>query len=126
QRRLACRLVASPTAETGGLGLVDVEVVPCRRLGRGRDDRSREPLRLLEPDRQLVTADGAGLEVVLPPGAGQVAADDDLDRHHLETPALEGASVVAEGEDVVGDDVRRSCEPEGRQPGENAALVRDR
>ena len=72
-----------------------------------------------------MTADGAGAEVVLPAGTRQIAADDDLDREHLETPALERPAVVAERQQVIRDELPRPREPEGRETGEHAALVRD-
>src|SRR6266540_5454170 len=65
------------------------------------------------------------LSVVLPARAGDVAADDALDRQHLESPALRRAPVVAEGEQVVRDDLLRAREPEPREAGEHPPLVRD-
>ena len=70
-----------------------------------------------------MAADGAGLAVVLPAGAGQIAADDDLDREHVEAPALERAAVVAEREQVIRDELPGAREPEGGEAGEHAALV---
>ena len=65
------------------------------------------------------------LEVVLPAGARQIAADDDLDRKHLEAPALERAAVLAQREQMVRDELPRPREPERRQAGEHPPLVGD-
>ncbi len=95
--------------ERDGGGAVDVLVVAGLRLRRRREDRLGQLLRLDEPGRQPVAADLAGREVVLPARAGEVAADDALDREHLEPPALGRAPVGAEREQVVRDDRGRSA-----------------
>ena len=89
------------------------------KIGSGRRSDSRRPRGGRGPDGR------AGRQVVLPPGAGEVAADDALDRQHLEAPALGRAAVVAQREQVVRDEVARPREPESREPGEHAALVGD-
>src|SRR5207247_1192204 len=54
-----------------------------------------------------------------------VAADDAVERQHLEPPALRRATVRPDAEQVVGDELARPLEPERGQPREHAALVRD-
>ena len=81
--------------------------------------------RLDQPGGQRVAADLAGGEVVLPARAGEVAADDALDRQHLEPPALGRAAVLAQREQVVRDELACPREPEAREPGQHAALVGD-
>jgi hypothetical protein len=54
-----------------------------------------------------VAADLAGLAVVLPAGAGEIAAHHALDRQHLEPPAL-GGPAVGEGEQVIRGDRARA------------------
>src|SRR6202011_5311927 len=87
--------------------------------------RLGEQLRLDEPARQLVPADGTRAHVVLPARAGEVAAYDALDREHLEPPAFRRPPIGAEGEQVIRDDRARPREPEPRQAGEHAPLVWD-
>ena len=79
----------------------------------------------VRPAGSSVAADRAGREVVLPARAGEVAADDALDRQHLEAPALGRAAVAPQREQVVRHEVARLREPERREPGEHAALVGD-
>ena len=79
----------------------------------------------LQAGRQPVPADRARAPVVLPAGAGEVAADDALDRQHLEPPALHRPAVVPDGEQVVRAELARAREPERRQAAEHAALVGD-
>ena len=95
--------------ELDGRVAVDVLVVPGLRLRRRREDRLGQLRRLREPGRQRVPADRAGREVVLPARAGEVAADDALDRQHLEPPALGRAPVVAQREQVVRHERPRVC-----------------
>ena len=71
-------------------------------------------------------ADLAGRLVVLPARARKISAHDALDRQHLEPPALGRATVVAQRQQVVRDDVLGACEPERGEPREHAPLVRDR
>ena len=60
---------------------VDVLVVlAVLGLGRRREDRLGQPVALAQPGRQRDAADRAARLVLLPAGAGEVAADDDLDR----------------------------------------------
>ena len=58
----------------------DVLVVPRLGLRGGREDRLGEPRRLQEAGGKRNAADGAGLPVVLPAGAREVAAGDALER----------------------------------------------
>ena len=100
-------------------------------LRGGREDRLRQLLGLLQPGRQLDAADGAGGPVVLPARARDVAAHDALDREHLEPldqhPAAEDlGGHLGERDDVVGHDVRRPPEPEGRYARQDLALARNR
>jgi hypothetical protein len=76
-------------------GAVEVHVlvvVADLRLRGGREDRVGKLLRLLETLRQLDPADLAARLVVLPARAGDVAAHDALDRHHLEPLDEHGAA----------------------------------
>ena len=115
-------------------GAVEVHVlvvVADLGLGRGREDRLGQLLGLLQPVRQLDPADRAGGLVVLPARPGDVAAHDALHRHHLEPldqhrAAAELLGHVRERDQVVRADLAGALEPEGRQPGEHLALVRDR
>src|SRR4029078_418858 len=79
--------------------------------------------RLAEPRGQRVTANRAGCRVVLPAGSRQVAANDALDRQHLEPPALGRASVRAESEQMVLTDLSGAGEPESGQAREDTTLV---
>src|SRR6185312_11047091 len=74
--------------ELGSFVARDVLVVARLRLRRRREDRLRELLRFDEPFREAVAADLAGRLVVLPAGAGDVAAHDAFDREHLESLAF--------------------------------------
>src|SRR5205807_9418204 len=96
-----------------------------RRLRGGREDRLRQLRRLRQPGRQRVPADGTGLAVVLPARAREIAADDALDREHLEAPALGRAAVPPQCDEVIRTDVARACEPESRQSGQDTTLVGD-
>ena len=111
--------------ERGRRRAVDVLVVAARRLGRRREDRLGQLLRLGEPVGEPVAAHLAGRPVVLPARAGEVAAHDALDRQHLEPPALGRAAVGAQREQVVRDQLARAREPEPGEPGQDASLVRD-
>ena len=59
---------------------------PLGGLGRRREERARQPVGLAQALGQRNAADGAGAPVVLPAGAGEVAAHDALERQHLEPP----------------------------------------
>ncbi len=50
--------------------------------GRG-EDRLGKTIGLAQALREFNAADGAGLLVVLPAGAGEITADDTFDRKHL-------------------------------------------
>jgi hypothetical protein len=70
ERRLPRRIVGRLPAESRGVDLGDVEVVALDRLGGGRHDRLREPLRLDEPHRQPVATHRARVAVLGPPEPG--------------------------------------------------------
>ena len=97
-----------------------------------REDRLRQLLGLLQSARQRDAGDGAARLVVLPAGAGDVAAHDALDRQHLQAAHDERAPerllghAVGRRDHVVGDDLRGLLKPEDGQPGEHLALVGDR
>ena len=86
---------------------VDVLVVAFGGFGGGREDRLGEAVRFGQSGRQVDPADLAGALVLVPPRATQVAADDALDRQHLESAALARAGVRTEREQVVRDEVAR-------------------
>ncbi len=84
--------------------------------------------------------EAAGLLVLGPGGAGEVAAHDALDVEALgllddhRAPSqlrrqgegqVVGGGAVGEADEVIGDDVARAVEPEGGHLGEDGALVRD-
>ena len=73
-----------------------------------------------------MAADHARLAVVTPARSGEVSAYDALDRQHLELAALERATVLAQREEMVRDDVPGTREPEGGEAGQDPPLVRDR
>ena len=58
----------------GELGARDILVMSGQRLGRRGEDRLGEPVAFLEPGRQRLAGDGAGLPVVLPARPGEIAA----------------------------------------------------
>src|SRR5688572_13155481 len=106
-------------------------VVAHLGLGRRREDRLGELLGLLEPIRELDPTDRAGRPVVLPARPGDVAANDAFDRCHLQALDQHRAPAellghVGDRDQVVRADVAGALEPEGRQPGQDLALVRDR
>src|SRR5215211_1594536 len=132
--RQAAQLLQQRAVADDLSGAVEVDVlvvVANLGLGRRREDRLGQLLRLLEPVRQLDPADGAARLVVLPARARDVAAHDALDRHHLQpldqhrAPA-EILGHVGHGDQVVRADLAGALEPEGSEPGEHLALVRDR
>ena len=61
----------------------DVFVVADGVLGCGGEDRLGEAVGLAQACGELDAADGSGLLVILPAGAGEIAADDALDGEHL-------------------------------------------
>ncbi len=101
------------------------------KMGSGRRSLSRRP------GGQRDAADHAVLAVVLPAGAGEVAARDAFEVDHFGAPHQHGASleliakrvelggVIADvgGDEVIGDDGLEQVEPENRERGEHAALV---
>ena len=111
---------------------------PVVGLGRRREERARKPVGLAQPRRQRNAADRARASVVLPSGAGEVAAHDALEREHLEPPHEQRAAgeprvaralgkVAQLGrDDVIANDVRREREPVEREGREHPALVGDR
>ena len=108
-------------------------------LGGGRKDRPGQPVGLAQARGQRDAADAAGLLVVLPAGAGEIAADDTLDGKHAGSPddhasagelgkiRVKGSGKAGGvgGEDVVGGEVTEQVEPEERELGEDPALVGD-
>ena len=78
---------------------VDVLVVTLGRLGRGREDRFRKLRGKLQPFRKVDATHRSGGLVVLPPTAGEIAADHAFDRHDLggtteHHAPLEGGSLL--------------------------------
>ena len=117
--------------DLGGAVEVDVLVVVADLgLGRGGEDRLRQLVGLEQVRRQLDPADRAAFLVFLPARAGEVAADDALDRVHLQPlhPHRPFGDLLGDvlGDEVVGDDVRGQPEPEDRHPVQHLALVGDR
>lgn len=121
---------------------VDVLIVlALLRLGaRGVDRSIRESLALLETCGDLDSVNGAGLLVLVPGGAGDVAADDSLDGENAELADLHAAVLEhgAQGfgdlrRQVEGDEVRaqrgdgflQSVEPGASAEGEQNSLVGD-
>ncbi len=126
ERGLLRRRVHVLAAQSRRAFLVDVLVVAGGRLRRRREDRFGQARGLLEPVREAVSADHSGLAVVLPPRPGEVSADHALDREHLEPRAHHRPAVLAQVAEVVRHDVAGAREPERREPGEDASLVRNR
>jgi hypothetical protein len=95
----------------------------------------RQAVGFAQPIGQRDAADFTGDAIVFPPGAGNVTADDALDRQRLRFADDHGAAgeLVVElierrgeirgAEDVVGNDVFQEFEPEKRELREDAALV---
>ena len=112
-------------------------VVTDLGLGGRRVDRLRQLVALVEPLRELDPADRAVLLVARPAGAGDVAADDALDRDHGEllhqhaVPvklrcAEELRHIRRVGRDhVVRQDVLRVVEPELGHLGQDRAFFGD-
>jgi hypothetical protein len=112
---------------------------PISALVAGREDRRRQLRRVLQARRQLHAADRAGLLVLLPAAAGEVAADDRLDRQRPQAldehraaaqlralvVARDDARGIVAGE-VVRHDVRKAREPGERHLRQHAALAWDR
>src|SRR5690606_21230823 len=74
-------LLGEPGAEDGADRVEgDVLVVPVHRLRRRREDRRLEPGALDQPSGERLPGGGAALAVLGPRRAGEVAADDALDR----------------------------------------------
>src|ERR1019366_7412666 len=69
----------------------DVLVVPALGLRGGREDRLGQAVGPGKPLRPAVPADRAGLAVVLPARAGEVAPRDALERHDPTLPRENGA-----------------------------------
>src|SRR5207248_5118876 len=102
---------------------VDVLVVAGDRLRRRREQRLRKSLGFPHASPELVPTDRTGRAVILPARAGQVAANDALDREHLESATLGRPAVFAERSEVIRTDVRRPGEPPRREACQDAALV---
>ena len=62
-------------------------------FGGWREDGFGQAIGFAQAGRQLDAADRAGLLVVLPTGAGEVAADDTLDGEHLRSLDEHAAAV---------------------------------
>ena len=106
----------------------DVLVVAGIRLGRGREQRRFQPVAVPQSFGQIDAAHLAGVLVVLPAGAGQVATGDALDGQHPGLPAEHDSTVecfplgVAQagdvgcigGDEVVVDDAGEVLEPKLR------------
>ncbi len=114
-------------------------VVAYGGLGRGREDRLRQLLRLLQAGGQGDAAQRAGRPVILPARTDQVAACDRLHRHRLQPPRHHRALLVQREvgtrrqhlgqrhvEQVVRHQVRSLAEPEIRHLGQHLALAGDR
>ena len=134
ERRVAHLLGQRAVAdERDGALEVDRLVVALLGLRRGREERLGQLLGLLQAGGQRDARDRAGGLVVLPAGAGDVAAHDALDRQHLELAHGERRGRVprrARRRSRRRGGWRRCArvraEPEDRQPGEHLALVGDR
>ena len=106
-------------------------VVTDLGLGGRGEDRLRQLGRLGEALGQLDTADGAVLPVLLEPGAGEVAADDTLEREHLQLAADHRAAEDLLRDPLIvggtGEVVRevQGVEEEVAHRSEDASLVRD-
>ena len=121
------------------LRVVDVLVVLAGgRLARRREERGGQARRLFEPDRQHMAADRAGALVVLPARTDEIAAHHRLDGqraqplHDHRTAREQGALVGVEAQpleahvrQLVRHEVGGAAEPEVRDLGQHAALVRD-
>src|SRR5439155_13325884 len=109
--------------QLGRLLARDVLVVSRLRLRGRREDRLGKLVRLAQAFGQSMPTDFAASAVVLPARPGEIAADDALDREHLETAALHRAAVVADGEHVVRDDRSEGREPVAREARQDTPLV---
>src|SRR5262249_29467705 len=103
-------------------------------LRRRREDRLRQLVALPQAGRQLDAADTPAGLILLPAAAGQIAANDALDRHDLglaaeHRAAVERGSQVRRdnigrgGDQMMRDTARERLEPEERQGCQDAALV---
>ena len=139
--------VESECAESAGVGLTDgffhggvgdVFVVAAGiNFGRRSEDGFGQAVGFAETARQLDSADRAGLLVVLPSGAREIAAHDALYGEHLRPLDEHGAAVELTeiglefagklpgvcGYEMVRDDGLEEVEPEERELGENLSFV---
>src|SRR6266540_1972325 len=112
----------------------------CLGLCCRGEDRLEELLALFEVGRELYAAYLAVVLVVLPPGAGDVAADDALDidafRFADEHRAADHLAGELDGDarnigriddlkEVIGHDIAGQLEPEGGELREDEALIGD-
>ncbi len=99
-------------------------------LGRGGEDRFRQPGSVDQTGGQRHAAHSPGRAVLDQPGPGQVPAGHALDGEHLQRPAQHGATGhglgYLGGQHVVADQVSDLVEPPQAQLREDGALVRDR
>ena len=126
-RRSSCAMSAPSWAETSSKVMNSScwpsgALVVGVKIGSGSRDPSTRPV------GQGYAGDGARSLVLLESGAGEIAARDALDLHHVQAPAPDGppgplGRHVGGGDDVVGDDVAEPVEPPQRQLGEDPALV---
>jgi len=120
----------------------DVLVVALFGLGGGGEDGLRQAIGLAQARGQLVPADRAGFEILLPAGTGQVSAHHAFGIHsagfarqsdaagELLAEAAAGGEAVADlGEirryEVVGKERGRLAEPEGADLSQDSALAGD-
>ena len=79
--------------DLAGARFADVLVVAGLGLGRRREDRLRQPVRLAQASRQRNAANCAGFAVILPARAGEISARDAFDRQRLGLPHEHRAAV---------------------------------
>ena len=121
----------------GGFFEGNVFVVAGGRFCRGREDRLGKLRGFDQACRQRDAADAAGPLVVLPAGAGKIAAHDTFDGDRLGAFYEHGAArqfgrvrrevagEVGGGDDVIRNDAVQLVEPEKRKLREDFALVRE-
>ena len=92
--RLRCRSSSAGVRPTMPAIASKEMFLSCPRflLGRRREDRLGQLLALAEARRQRHAAHGPGLPILLPARAGQVAAHDALDRHHVSLAHQHGSA----------------------------------
>ena len=83
QRQFPHAIEDAPADQLRGVLFGDVDVVSALRLGGGRENRRRQPIRFAQALRQGDAAELTRRDVVFPTGPGQVAARHALDRQRL-------------------------------------------